>query len=354
MRREWLAAGACAAWLSLDGDDDGARFVEALLLSTYTALGRPAPARVVEQTLRSGVDPLEAIAGLLGELAEAARPTALVLDDVHAMPQAAASELLAYLALNLPPNVHLILGTRRRLPFTTSDLLAHGQFVPFDVTDLSFRLDETRALLHARCGERVDADTVARVHERVEGWPMGLQLLLVDVEKEADRVNALRRVAATGGSSTRCCRRDPARLDREDVEFLTAISPLEQFQATLRGDHRAARLRRTARAPSQRHAAVNAVEGSEWLRLHATCREALLRRWMRSRKRTGWRCIGEPRNGYTAPECWNAQRITRSPRKGTRRLMLDRSGALRVADIGPRRPRAGMAGAPARVDRPRQ
>ena len=136
LRREWLAAGACAAWLSLDADDDAARFVEALLLSTYTALGRPAPVRAVEQTLRSGFEPREAIAALLGELAEAAHPTALVLDDVHAMPQAVASELLAYLAFNLPPNVHLILGTRRRLPFATSDLLAHRQFASFDVTDL--------------------------------------------------------------------------------------------------------------------------------------------------------------------------------------------------------------------------
>ena len=74
--------------------------------------------------------------------------------------------------------------------------------------------------------ERVDADTVARVHERIEGWPMGLQLLLVDVEKEADRVNALRRVAATGGKlNTLFADVILPRLDREDVEFLTAISP---------------------------------------------------------------------------------------------------------------------------------
>ena len=281
LRREWLAAGACAAWLSLDDDDDAARFVEALLLSTYTALGRPDPVRAVEQTLGSGVEPREAIAALLGELAEAAHPTALVLDDVHAMPQAVASELLAYLAFNLPPNVHLILGTRRSLPFPTSDLLAHGQFASFDVTDLSFRLDETRDLLHARCGKRVDADTVARVHERVEGWPMGLQLLLVDVEKEADPVNALRRVAATGsGLDTLFADVILPRLDPQDVAFLTALAPLEQFQpqlcAAITGRRDCAELLERLRNDTP---LLNAVEGSEWLRLHATCREALLRRF---------------------------------------------------------------------------
>jgi LuxR family maltose regulon positive regulatory protein len=281
LRREWLAAGACAAWLSLDEDDEADRFVEALLLSTYTALGRPAPARAVAEMLRSGVEPREAIAALLGELAEAASPTALVLDDVHAMPQAVAAELLPYLAFNLPANVHLILGTRRRLPFATSDLLAHGQFASFDVSDLAFRLDETRALLDARCGERVDADTVARVHERVEGWPMGLQLVLVDVEKQADAVAALRRVAATGtGLETLFADVILPRLDPQDVEFLTAVSPLEQLQphlcAAITGRRDCAEMLERLRNDTP---VLNAVEGSEWLRLHSTCREALLKRF---------------------------------------------------------------------------
>jgi LuxR family maltose regulon positive regulatory protein len=281
LRREWLGAGACAAWLSLDENDDAGRFVEALLLSTYTALGRPTPIRAIEQVLRSGLGPRESIAALLGELADAARPVALVLDDVHTMPEAVASDLLPYLAFNLPPNVHLIVGTRRRLPFATSDFVAHGQFASFDVADLRFTLDETRALLHARCGERADADTVARVHERVEGWPMGLQLLLIDVEKEADPVAALRRAAATGsGLDTLFADVILPRLDPQDVAFLTAVAPLEQIQphlcAAVTGRHDCAELLERLRNDTP---TLNAVEGSDWLRLHTTCREVLLRRF---------------------------------------------------------------------------
>jgi len=281
LRREWLAAGACAAWLSLDEDDEPTRFVEALLFSTYTALGRPTPIRAAEHTLRSGVEPREAIAALLGELAEAATPTALVLDDAHALPPAVASELLPYLAYNLPPNVHLVLGTRRRLPFATSDLLAHGQFASFDAADLSFRLEETRELLNARFGGRVDADTVARVHERVEGWPMGLQLVLVYVEKEADPIGALRRVAATGsGLDSLFADVILPRLDPAAVAFLTAVAPLEQLQthlcAAITGRRDCVELLERLRNETP---LLGAVEGSEWLRLHATCREALLRRF---------------------------------------------------------------------------
>lgn len=281
LRREWLGTGACAAWLSLDENDDASRFAEALLFSTYTALGRPAPMRLVEHTLRSAVEPRESIAALLGELADAARPVALVLDDIHAMPEAAAAELLPHLAFNLPPNVHLVVGTRRRLPFPTSDLLAHGQFASFDVEELKFRLDETRALLHARCGERVDADTVARVHDRIEGWPMGLQLMLINVEREADPVAALRRAAATGsGLDTLFADVILPRLDPRDVEFLTLVAPLEQLQthlcAAVTGRHDCAEVLARLRDDTP---ALSSVEGSEWLRLHATCREVLLRRF---------------------------------------------------------------------------
>ena len=91
-RREWLGAGAYVGWLSLDANDSAGRFVEALLLSAYTALGKHALARLAEETLRSGFEPREAIAALLGDLANAARPTALFLDDVHALPEAVSAE----------------------------------------------------------------------------------------------------------------------------------------------------------------------------------------------------------------------------------------------------------------------
>jgi LuxR family maltose regulon positive regulatory protein len=280
-RREWLGAGGCAAWLALDANDDAGRFVEALLLSAYTAMGKPAPAKAVERLLRTGIEPREAIAALLGELADAARPMALVLDDVHALPEAVGSELLSYVAFNLPPNVHLIIGTRRRLPFPTSDLLAHGQFVAFDAADLCFRLDETRALLEARCGNRVDADAAVRLHERVEGWPMGLQLLLADLEREPDPGASLRRVAA-GRMDLGSFFADVIlpRLHPDDVAFLTAVAPLEQLQphlcAAVTGRRDCAEVLERLRNDTP---TLHAAEGSEWLRLHSVSRDVLLKRF---------------------------------------------------------------------------
>ena len=63
---------------------------------------------------------------------------------------------------------------------------------------------------------------------------MGLQLVLVNVEKERDPVEALRRVAATGsGLDTLFADVILPRLDPEDVAFLTAVAPLEQLQPHL-------------------------------------------------------------------------------------------------------------------------
>ncbi len=56
-------------------------------------------------------------AALLGELANAALPIALILDDVHALPNEVEADLLRYIALNLPPNVHLIIATRSAMNY---------------------------------------------------------------------------------------------------------------------------------------------------------------------------------------------------------------------------------------------
>ncbi|HUL65163.1 MAG TPA: LuxR C-terminal-related transcriptional regulator [Burkholderiaceae bacterium] len=281
LRREWLTAGACAAWLALDEHDTAERFVEALLLATYTALGRPAPALAAEQVVNSTRDPLAAAAALLDELANEALPIALVLDDVHTLPTGHGLDLLRHIAFNLPPNVHLIVGTRRALPFATTELLAHGQFASFDAADLAFRLEETRALLQARCSDRVDTETIVRLHERIEGWPMGLQLALVDVEKESDPALALRRIACSGA------RIDMLfadlilpRLDSDDVAFLTALAPLEELEPDLcaavtgRHDAREALDRLRSEVPG-----LQAPENGDWLQMHSVLRDVLLRRF---------------------------------------------------------------------------
>ena len=343
MRREWLAAGACAAWLALDENDDAGRFVEALLLSTYTALGRPgAGPRRSSRRFAAPSSRAKRSPTLLGELAgRRRRPTALVLDDVHALPEAVGAELLPYLAFNLPPNVHLILGTRRRLPFATSELLAHGQFALVrrrgpdlpsggDARAAARALRRARRCRHggarARAGRRLADGAAARARRRREGAGPGRR-----------RCAASRR--AGSGLDTLFADVILPRLDPEDVAFLTAVAPLEQLQAHLcaavTGRRDCAELLERLRNDTP---VLQAVEGSEWLRLHATCRDALLRRFDdASESRPAGDALA---GGAMAARRRNARtrRASRAGRGARRdRLRVDRAGALRAGDLGPRR-----------------
>ena len=152
---------------------------------------------------------------------------------------------------------------------------------------------------------------------------MGLQLLLVDVEKEPGpcRSAAPRRGERLGtGHPVR--RRDPAAARSRGRRIPHRRGAARAAPAaSLCGDYRASRLCRAARAAAQRHAGA---AGGRRKRMAASARDmprgAAAAGSTRFRKPIASRCTGERRNGCTPPECWSAPRITRSRRSATKPL----------------------------------
>ena len=106
---------------------------------------------------------------------------------------------LAYLLLNAPPNLKVVLASRSRLDLPVSDMLARGEYATVTAPTLHFRLEDTMALLRARFGERVDADACALLQERTEGWPLGLQLAISSIEKSQDLDEAIKAISGGRG-----------------------------------------------------------------------------------------------------------------------------------------------------------
>ena len=100
---------------------------------------------------------------------------------------------------------------RGGLDHVAGDLLAGGQCTLAGLDWLRFTLDETIALVGARFAQWVDADACARLFERVDGWPLGLQLAMAAMARSADPRQASTHsppawtARATGSSS--CCSR---------------------------------------------------------------------------------------------------------------------------------------------------
>jgi len=117
---------------------------------------------------------------VLSELAGFGEPMVLIVDDVHELSSAEATEQLAALLTGLPPNAHAIVATRRDLPLRLHQLRLAGELAEIRAGQLRFTEEETRKLL-AASGIRLPDSLVATLHQRTEGWAAGLRLAVLSL-----------------------------------------------------------------------------------------------------------------------------------------------------------------------------
>ncbi len=282
-RRLWLQQGALVAWVSLDAADDPDQFAAALLYAMRMASGRPAFDTIAAQCAGRPDRRLEALTGLLAEIAVLATPTVLMLDDAERLPDATALEALAYLLHNAPPNLHIVIGTRKPLTLPTSDLTAHGDLAALNANDLRFELDESIAVLRKRFAERLSLDDCARLHEITEGWPIGLQLAAASIERKPDLHAAIASLSARHGDIERYFLESLfAEFPESLTDFLTRVAILDTMvpdlcDALTGGTSAAALLEQLG----QNTPIMIVAEGRDWTRLHPLARDFLLGRFER-------------------------------------------------------------------------
>ncbi|UCG25463.1 MAG: AAA family ATPase [Chloroflexota bacterium] len=183
---EWLAENTYpAAWLSLEEDDnDIARFMAyfAACLETFRDdLGREAVA-----LLQSGQSPdSDRVMGVLvNELASLKEPFVLVLDDIHYINNPLIHRAVAFLIEHQPPSMHLLLAGRADPGFPVSRLRALGQLLEIRAGDLRFSLEETAVFLERASGRSLSPENTRTLWERTEGWPAGLQLAALSLQRQ--------------------------------------------------------------------------------------------------------------------------------------------------------------------------
>jgi LuxR family maltose regulon positive regulatory protein len=183
---DWLAqTDHPHAWLSLDeSDSDLGSF-----LSYFVAAVRTAYPKACDRTLGLLDAPeLPSMASLVTTLTNdlEALPCEpgpadgacliLVLDDYHHVHNEAVHSLLAELWRYPPRTVHLVLSARGDPPLPLNALRASGQMGEIRAHDLRFTLDEVAEFMQLALATRLDAETIALLGERTEGWATGLRL----------------------------------------------------------------------------------------------------------------------------------------------------------------------------------
>ena len=227
----WAASSQTpVAWLTLDAADNDPirclRYLLAALQRLDATLGQE-----VQALLQSAAPPPPALltTALINELAARSNQRFVVcLDDFHLIEDAAVLETMQTLVAHRPPSLHLAIATREDPPLPLARLRAHGELAEVRVQDLRFSAAETTRFLQEVMGLALSAEVIAALDARIEGWPAGLQLVALSLQRQDDPAVAL---AALAGNhhfilnylTEEVLRRLPA--DQQDFLLDTAILP---------------------------------------------------------------------------------------------------------------------------------
>ncbi len=175
------------AWLSLDRDDNRAgRFLNYLVAALREAdptLGEQAAQLL---TAPQPAPPEAILTGLVNDLHSTQTEITLVLDDYHFINDPAVHEAITFLLEHGPTTLHLVIVTRSDPPLPLARLRARGQIVELRAADLSFTEAEAAQFLNGVMDLDVDAESVAALEERTEGWIAGLQMAALSMQGRED------------------------------------------------------------------------------------------------------------------------------------------------------------------------
>ncbi len=194
---EWAASHQPrmrVAWLSLDeADNDVARFLTYLIAAlqrVHEPIGKDVSGAfpdLKDSAARKESDWVEVILTILiNQVCALGEPVVLVLDDYHLVQSSAVHDAIMFLVCHLPDNWRVVVSTRADPPLCLARLRGRGQLFELRQSDLCFTPAETAIFLIDVMGLPIDAQAVAALAARTEGWVAGLQMAAVSMQGRSD------------------------------------------------------------------------------------------------------------------------------------------------------------------------
>ena len=135
---------------------------------------------------------------VLSELDTVSEEIVLVLDDYQTIESRACHDSVACFLERRPRSLTLALSTRADPPIAVGRLRATGELLELRAVDLCFTREEEAEFLNETLQLGLCSRSVAVLHERTEGWPVGVHLASLSLRKVSDRAAMIERF---GGSS---------------------------------------------------------------------------------------------------------------------------------------------------------
>lgn len=266
------------AWLTLEQpDNDPAVFWRYVLLAlrgqtpgfadrAWRLLHRPQP------------DINAVIIHVLNDLLDLPGRYVLVLDDYHVITEPKCHASVQYFIDHLPKSMQIAFGTRSRPPLSVSRLEATGSLLVIDRGDLRFNPEETRKAVEA-VGRTFSPETLRQIHERTEGWPVGVYLSAIAAD--VDSPSSILRSASAASAYVK--EQMIADLSEADRSALTQWSILRHLNGSLcdRVANRRDSATRLAQLSEANLLLLPLDTSGTWYRFHDLLGDALRREFAR-------------------------------------------------------------------------
>jgi LuxR family transcriptional regulator, maltose regulon positive regulatory protein len=166
------------AWVRLEsGDNDPATFFT-LVLAAVQRIDRELAAGTALLLSEGGEPHVETIVHrLIEDLSVTTRSFLLVLDDFHTIEAQEIHRAVDLLIEHVPTTMRLVLISRTIPPLRLDRLQTSGELLLITQDDLPFTLEETLQYFHDSLDLDLTPSEVGWIHERTEGWVIGLQLV---------------------------------------------------------------------------------------------------------------------------------------------------------------------------------
>lgn len=175
------------AWLSLDLDDNQpGRFLSylaAAIRGTDRRIGVEA-AQLLEEIQQP--PPEAVLTSLVNDIDSSGSELVLALDDYQFISSSAVHAAVAFLLEHCPPALHVLIASRSDPSLPLARLRARGQMVELRSADLRFSAVEAAKFLNEVMGLSLDAEAVATLEQRTEGWIAGLQMAALSMRERKD------------------------------------------------------------------------------------------------------------------------------------------------------------------------
>jgi LuxR family transcriptional regulator, maltose regulon positive regulatory protein len=221
------------AWVSADEKDNDPK-----VLLSYVAAALNGVQPIGQRVFEALASPVSSVPGsvvprLGSALWSMTIPVVLILDDVHLLTNRECRDALSVLAGHVRPGSRLVLAGRGEPPLRIARLRAEGRVLEIGPDDLSLTLQDAAALLRA-ADVTLREDDVAVLHQRTEGWPVGLYLAALYLREGG----YVKRAAVSFGGDDRLVSEYIEsefleRISRRHRDFLSRTAVLERVSAPL-------------------------------------------------------------------------------------------------------------------------